>query len=235
MIWWQISHSLATRAENVSGDWHDLWECVNLASTRWINAIIGQTWRGENPFKARKAKQGPWLIHLANLRVMYECQGTLVRRGREANVCWLSGLFSAHVTMPPGWGEVSLRPGPPRPPHPPPLCRLSGQNKWSLDGEMTKRCTEGTEWVGKRDCFANEVGKRGCGLLACRVSTSMLCSTKSSVRSFGILKVKRLRLLQHIHDITVHLRADLPVSMHHEVSTLNAVSGEASGLKKQAA
>lgn len=64
------------------GDWHDLSECVNLASTRWINAIIGQTWRGENPFKARKAKQGPWLIHLANLRVMYECQGTLVRRGR---------------------------------------------------------------------------------------------------------------------------------------------------------
>lgn len=57
-------------------------ECVNPASTRWINAIIGQTWRGENPFKARKAKQGPWLIHLANLRVMYECQGTLVRRGR---------------------------------------------------------------------------------------------------------------------------------------------------------
>lgn len=57
-------------------------ERVNPASTRWINAIIGQTWRGENPFKARKAKQGPWLIHLANLRVMYECQGTLVRRGR---------------------------------------------------------------------------------------------------------------------------------------------------------
>lgn len=62
------------------GDWHDLCECVNLASTRWINAIIGQTWRRENPFKARKAKQGPWLIHLANLRVMYECQGTLVSR-----------------------------------------------------------------------------------------------------------------------------------------------------------
>ncbi|MEQ2183640.1 hypothetical protein GOODEAATRI_000157 [Goodea atripinnis] len=27
------------------------------------------------------SKQGPWLIHLANLRVMYECQGTLVRQG----------------------------------------------------------------------------------------------------------------------------------------------------------
>ena len=37
-------------------------ECVNLASTRWINAIIGRTWGGENPFKACKAKQGPWLI-----------------------------------------------------------------------------------------------------------------------------------------------------------------------------
>lgn len=68
------------------GDWRDLGECVNLASTRWINAIIGQTWRGENPFKARKAKQGLWLIHLANLRVMYECQGTLVRRGRGERV-----------------------------------------------------------------------------------------------------------------------------------------------------
>lgn len=60
-----------------------LRECVNLASARWINAIIGQTWRGGNPFKARKAKQGPWLIHLANLRVMYECQGTLVRAGER--------------------------------------------------------------------------------------------------------------------------------------------------------
>lgn len=83
MIQWQISHTLAIRAENASGDWHDLCECVNLASTRWINAITGQTWRGENPFKARKAKQGPCLIHLANLRVMYECQGTLVRRGER--------------------------------------------------------------------------------------------------------------------------------------------------------
>lgn len=82
MIQWQISHTLATRAENVSvGLAWSLWECVNLASTRWINAIIGQTWKGENQFKARKAKQGPCLIHLANLRVMYECQGTLVRQG----------------------------------------------------------------------------------------------------------------------------------------------------------
>lgn len=74
------------------GDWRDLRKCVNLASTRWINAIIGQTWRGENPFKARKAKQGPWLIHLANLRVMYECQGTLVRQGEvSVYVRWPSG------------------------------------------------------------------------------------------------------------------------------------------------
>lgn len=74
------------------GDWHDLHECVNLASTRWINAIIGQTWRGENLFKACKAKQGPWLIHLANLRVMYECQGTLVRQGKGVSVCCLTRL-----------------------------------------------------------------------------------------------------------------------------------------------
>lgn len=180
MIRWQISHSLATRAENASGDWHDLWECVNLASTRWINAIIGQTWRGENPFKARKAKQGPWLIHLANLRVMYECQGTLVRRGREANVCWLSRFFSAHVTMPLGWGEVSLRPGPPRP-HPslPSQRTKQMELRWGNDKKM-----HWGHWVGgKWDCFANEVRKRGCGLLACRVSTSMLCSSESSIRS----------------------------------------------------
>lgn len=33
----------------------------------------------ENLFKACNAKQGPLLIHLANLRVMYECRSTLVR------------------------------------------------------------------------------------------------------------------------------------------------------------
>lgn len=121
MIRWQISHTLATRAENVSGDWHDLRECVNLASTRWINAIIGQTWRGENPFKARKAKQGPWLIHLANLRVMYECQGTLVRQGRGECVLaqwsgwmWVCIFFGKgrglHVKMLFGCRAVSLRP-----------------------------------------------------------------------------------------------------------------------------
>lgn len=127
MIRWQISHALATRAENVSGDWRDLSECVNLASTRWINAIIGQTWRGENPFKARTAKQGPWLIHLANLRVMYECQGTLVRWGRVecvGSVGWLDGCLvfmgffffillvcCLHVKMLLGCRTVSLRHG----------------------------------------------------------------------------------------------------------------------------
>lgn len=130
------------------GDWRDLGECVNLASTRWINAIIGQTWRGENPFKARKAKQGLWLIHLANLRVMYECQGTLVRRGRgervlaqcfgwmEACVCFFffEMLFGRLLVLP----SSSFFP----------FCRLSGRNKWSLDGETTKRCTERAEWEG---------------------------------------------------------------------------------------
>lgn len=119
MIQWQISHTLAIRAENVSGDWHDLCECVNLASTRWINAITGQTWRGENPFKARKAKQGPWLIHLANLRVMYECQGTLVRRGERwvnaGSVGWVYFLVFCfllrRVRMLFGCRAVSLRPG----------------------------------------------------------------------------------------------------------------------------
>lgn len=160
MIQWQISHALATRAENVSGDWHDLRECVNLASTRWINAIIGQTWRGENPFKARKAKQGPWLIHLANLRVMYECQGTLVRRGRGECVlaqwvgcmcifflffCFWEGFLMwrcSLVAEQPPWDLV------PSLVSSSPSCRLSGQNKWSLDMEMTKRCTECAEWEG---------------------------------------------------------------------------------------
>lgn len=148
MIRWQISHALATRVENVSGDWHDLCECVNPASTRWINAIIGQTWRGENPFKARKAKQGPWLIHLANLRVMYECQGTLVRRGKRCAcvgsvVCvfFLDSGWGLHVMMLFGCKAVSL--GPYFPPLHTPLCHLSGQNQWCLDMEMTKRCTEG--------------------------------------------------------------------------------------------
>lgn len=116
-----MSYSLATRAENVSRDWHDLCECVNLASTRWINAIIGQTWRGENPFRARKAKQGPCLIHLANLWVMYECQGTLVRQEKRwmcvGSVNWLGVYFffygrgGLHMKMLFGCRAVSLRSG----------------------------------------------------------------------------------------------------------------------------
>lgn len=43
--------------------------------------------RRENQFKVRKAKQGLWLIHLANLRVMYQCQSTLVRRW-EVRTVW---------------------------------------------------------------------------------------------------------------------------------------------------
>lgn len=46
------------------------------------NYWLGQ--ERENPFKARNANQGPWLIHLANLWVMYECRGTLVK---EECVC----------------------------------------------------------------------------------------------------------------------------------------------------
>lgn len=41
------------------------------------NYWLGQ--ERENPFKARNANQGPWLIHLSNLWVMYECRGTLVK------------------------------------------------------------------------------------------------------------------------------------------------------------
>lgn len=155
MIQWQISHTLATRAENVSEDWHDLRECVKLTSTRWINAITGQTWKGENPFKARKAKQGPWLIHLANLRVMYECQGTLVRQG-DRRVCvysvdmvsvyfWKVG--GLHVKMLFGCKVVSLR-CTVFSPHSTPLGISSKQSQWSLVVETTKRCTEGPEWEG---------------------------------------------------------------------------------------
>lgn len=85
------------------GDWHDHRECVNPASTRWINAIIGRTWRGENPFKARKAKQGPRLIHLANLRVMYECRGTLVRRGRGGRVSGGGGRVLLFIFLSSGY------------------------------------------------------------------------------------------------------------------------------------
>lgn len=41
----------------------------------------------ENPFKTRNANQGPWLIHLANLCVMYECCGTLVKESARGSVC----------------------------------------------------------------------------------------------------------------------------------------------------
>lgn len=69
------------------------------------------------------------------------------------NVCWLSGLGGSGCREAPcedalwlqsslleTWFLTSL--------HSSPLCRLSGQNKWSLDMEMTKRCTECTEWEG---------------------------------------------------------------------------------------
>ena len=111
-------------------------ECVNPASTRWINAIIGQTWRGENPFKARKAKQGPWLIHLANLRVMYECQATLVRRGRGE--CLLAQGVGWLCVCVWGGGVVETFPTLLVPRH------VSGQTNGSWTWEMTKRWTERT-------------------------------------------------------------------------------------------
>lgn len=187
MIRWQISHTLATRAENVSGDWHDLRECVNLASTRWINAIIGQTWGEENPFKARKAKQGPWLIHLANLRVMYECQGTLVRRGRGECVLaawiWVCLFFVSYmwrcslVAQHSPWELVSNF-SPLRPPLP------SQRTKQMNPGRGNDKKMHWVQWVrGKRDCFANEVGEQGCGPLGGRVTTTMPCRTTNSITS----------------------------------------------------
>lgn len=105
------------------GDRHgDVSECVNLASTRWINAIIGRTWGGENPFKARKAKQGPWLIHLANLRVMYECQGALVRlwgagfcreKVEEVGGGWMQRFPTVPVDSPWVGRQCSAPPGAP--------------------------------------------------------------------------------------------------------------------------
>lgn len=189
-----LSHSCHQSGKCIR-DWHDLRECVKLTSTRWINTIIAQTWKGENPFKARKAKQGPWLIHLANLRVMYECQGTLVRQG-DRRVCvysvdmvsvyffkgWWGGGASREDAL---WMQSSL---------------LEMHSFFSLstplgisvnkaNGALEPGCGNDKKmhWVsrvgGKRDCFANEVRKRGCGLLGSRVSTRMLCHTKSSIRS----------------------------------------------------
>lgn len=129
-------------------------ERINPASTRWINAIIGQTWRGENPFKARKAKQGPWLIHLANLRVMYECQGTLVRRGRgECLLAQGVGWMWVDVGIGGGgglWLQNSLLETFPSllvPRH------LSGQTNGRLEVEMTKRWTECTGREGRRNAL----------------------------------------------------------------------------------
>lgn len=57
------------------------------------NYWLGQ--ERENPFKARNANQGPWLIHLSNLWVMYECRGTLVKEsvcmGLRVCVCLNQG------------------------------------------------------------------------------------------------------------------------------------------------
>lgn len=121
-------------------------ECVNPASTRWINAIIGQTWRGENPFKGRKAKQGPWLIHLANLRVIYECQGTLVRQGER----WVSVGAGGRVDA--GGSLLETFPSLLVP------CHLSGQTnggwmwKWQKDGLSAPGGREGgmlCKWGGE--------------------------------------------------------------------------------------
>lgn len=85
--------------------------------------------------------------------------GHISQAGEEVSVCWPSGLGGCgcvfffvgwlHVMMLFGCRAVSLRPGSPTSFHSSPLCRLSGQNKWSLDMEMTKRCTECTEWEGR--------------------------------------------------------------------------------------
>lgn len=55
-------------------------------------------------------------------------------------------------------------------------------------------------WVGgKQDCFANEVGKRGCGLLGGRVSTS----TESSIRSCCLLHILRVKWLLFLYAAVV--------------------------------
>lgn len=115
-------------------------ERINPASTRWINAIIGQTWRGENPFKARKAKQGPWLIHLANLRVMYECQGTLVRRGRgECLLAQGVGWMWVDVGIGGGGGSVVAEQPPRDLPFPPRSSPSQRTNKWEAGGGNDKK------------------------------------------------------------------------------------------------
>lgn len=55
-------------------------------------------------------------------------------------------------------------------------------------------------WVGgKRDCFANEVGKRGCGPLGGRVSTS----TESSIRSCRLLHILQVKWLPFLYAAVV--------------------------------
>ena len=87
---------------------------------------------------------------------MYECQGTLVRQGRgECVLAQWTGWMWVCIFLRRGegatcedalWLQSSLLETWILTPLP--YCHLSGQNKWGLHLEMTKRCTECTEWAG---------------------------------------------------------------------------------------
>lgn len=119
---------------------------------------------------------------------MYECQGTLVRRGRGECVLarclgWMcmfsfAGWGVLHVKMLSGCTSVSLRPGSSLP-----LCHLSGRNKWSLDIEMTKRCTERTEWEGSGIALQMRWGNVAVVRWAAERVPAHFCRTENSIRS----------------------------------------------------
>lgn len=119
---------------------------------------------------------------------MYECQGTLVRRGRGE--CLLAqgdgGCLSYMLRR--FRVAVSSRPS---------LC--PSFLAISADKQMEAGCVNDKkmDWVhrtgGKQDCFANEVGKCGCGPLGGRVSATMLCHPKVSISSCRLLYFLRLK------------------------------------------
>lgn len=111
--------------------------------------------------------------------------GHISQAGEWMSVCWTSkieGRRGLQVKMLSGCGAVSLRPG----------CTVF-PTPWCLASQRTRpmepacRNDKKIHWAhrvgGKRNCFANEVRKRGCGLLGSRVSARVFCHTKSSIRS----------------------------------------------------
>lgn len=114
--------------------------------------------------------------------------GHISQAGDRVNMYWLSELVgcafffffrgrSLHVKLLLGCPTVSLKHYS--------LLAVSADKQMEL-GHGNDKKMDRVHWVGgKRDCFANKLGKCGCGLLGGKVSITMLCCTESSIRLLG--------------------------------------------------